>query len=218
MKNIRIWFKKLDTARYISHLDLSRCMERAIHKAKLPFWYTEGFNPHVFLTITMPLSLGFSGTRESMDVKLLEDDFPFSEIIEKLNSGLPKDIEVYEVTEAKMKPGAVAFSKYEIEISEPDASVIADNIEKMFEDEKVMVWKKTKKGEGEIDIKPDFAKMKTTVKKDDFVRYSVILKSSNNGSINPNLLFDAYNNKYGKQIYARINRVYCYDEKMNLFI
>jgi len=218
LKNIRIWFKKLNTARYISHLDLSRCMERAIHKAKLPFWYTEGFNPHVFLTITMPLSLGFSGTRESMDVKLLDDNYPYKDIISKLNSGLPKDIEVYEVTEAKMKPGAVAFSKYEIEINEADASAIADNIGKMFSEEKVMVLKKTKKGEGEIDIKPDFAKMKTVIKKENFVKYTVILKSSNNGSINPNLLFEAYNNKYGKQIYARINRVFCYDEKMNLFI
>ena len=193
-------------------------MERAIHKAKLPFWYTEGFNPHVFLTITMPLSLGFSGTRESMDVKLLDDDYPFEEIITKLNNGLPKDIEVYEVTEAKMKPGAVAFSKYEIEISEPDALEIAENIEKMFELESINVIKKTKKGEGEIDIKPDFEKMKTVVKKDGFVKYAVILKSSNNGSINPQLLFEAYNNIYQKQVYARINRVFCYNDKMNLFI
>lgn len=81
MKTIRIWFKKQRTAKYISHLDMVRLMERAIHKAKLPFWYTEGFNPHVFLTINMPISLGYTGLRESMDVKLLEDDLPFSEII-----------------------------------------------------------------------------------------------------------------------------------------
>ena len=140
------------------------------------------------------------------------------EIITKLNNGLPKDIEVYEVTEAKMKPGAVAFSKYEIEISEPDALEIAENIEKMFELESINVIKKTKKGEGEIDIKPDFEKMKTVVKKDGFVKYAVILKSSNNGSINPQLLFEAYNNIYQKQVYARINRVFCYNDKMNLFV
>ena len=42
-------------------------MSRAFHKAKLPLWYTEGFNPHVFLTFAAPLSLGFEGRRESMD-------------------------------------------------------------------------------------------------------------------------------------------------------
>ena len=36
-------------------------MSRAFHKAKLPLWYTEGFNPHVFLTFAAPLSLGFEG-------------------------------------------------------------------------------------------------------------------------------------------------------------
>ena len=47
-KDVRVWFSKTGTARYISHLDLNRCMSRAFHKAKLPLWYTEGFNPHVF--------------------------------------------------------------------------------------------------------------------------------------------------------------------------
>ena len=70
-KDVRVWFSKTGTARYISHLDLNRCMSRAFHKAKLPLWYTEGFNPHVFLTFAAPLSLGFEGRHESMDIRLI---------------------------------------------------------------------------------------------------------------------------------------------------
>ena len=73
MRNVRVWFKKEGTAKYISHLDLNRNMLRIIHMAKLPIWYTEGFNPHPFITFALPLSLGFSGLRESMDFKLLDD-------------------------------------------------------------------------------------------------------------------------------------------------
>ena len=53
-------------------------MSRAFHKAKLPLWYTEGFNPHVFLTFAAPLSLGFEGRHESMDIRLIED-MPYPE-------------------------------------------------------------------------------------------------------------------------------------------
>ena len=92
-KDVRVWFSKTGTARYISHLDLNRCMSRAFHKAKLPLWYTEGFNPHVFLTFAAPLSLGFEGRHESMDIRLIED-MPYPELIEKLNAGLPHDIDL----------------------------------------------------------------------------------------------------------------------------
>ena len=77
-------------------------MSRAFHKAKLPLWYTEGFNPHVFLTFAAPLSLGFEGRHESMDIRLIED-MPYPELIEKLNAGLPHDIRVWAVTEPEMK-------------------------------------------------------------------------------------------------------------------
>ena len=53
-KDVRVWFSKTGTARYISHLDLNRCMSRAFHKAKLPLWYTEGFNPVSYTHLTLP--------------------------------------------------------------------------------------------------------------------------------------------------------------------
>ena len=80
MKNVRIWFKKDGECRYISHLDLNRTMLRALHKSKLPIWHTEGFNPHPFATFPLPLSLGFRGVNECMDVKLEDDNYSFKEI------------------------------------------------------------------------------------------------------------------------------------------
>ena len=81
LKSVRIWFKKDYECRYISHLDLNRCMLRALHKSKLPVWHTEGFNPHPFATFPLPLSLGFRGVNECMDVKLEDDNYSFKEII-----------------------------------------------------------------------------------------------------------------------------------------
>ena len=80
MKNVRIWFKKDFECRYISHLDLNRCMLRALHKSKIPVWHTEGFNPHPFATFPLPLSLGFRGVNECMDIKLEEDNYAIIEV------------------------------------------------------------------------------------------------------------------------------------------
>ncbi len=79
MKNVRVWFEKKGAVRYISHLDLTRNMSRGIKLSGLPVWYTEGFNPRIYMTYAMPLSLGVCGERECMDIRLTEE-FPLEEI------------------------------------------------------------------------------------------------------------------------------------------
>ena len=103
LKPVRIWFTKDNECKYISHLDLNRVVMRALHKSKLNIWHTEGFNPHPFVTFALPLSLGFKGVKETMDIKLLDDDYNKEEIISALNNCLPSGIKVYDVTEPVMK-------------------------------------------------------------------------------------------------------------------
>ena len=47
---VRIKFKKLGKLQYISHLDMVRTMNKIIVRAKLPLYYTEGFNPKPKMT------------------------------------------------------------------------------------------------------------------------------------------------------------------------
>ena len=54
-ENIRIKFKKTGRLKYISHLDLCRTMQPAMIRAKIPLWYTEGFNPHPKMVFAQPL-------------------------------------------------------------------------------------------------------------------------------------------------------------------
>ena len=82
LKNVRVWFEKKGAVRYISHLDLTRCMSRGLKLSGLPVWYTEGFNPRIYMTYAMPLSLGVCGERECMDIRLLEE-MPLDQIPRK---------------------------------------------------------------------------------------------------------------------------------------
>ena len=38
MKTIRVFFTKTGRAKYISHLDVNRCIDRAIKRSGIPVW------------------------------------------------------------------------------------------------------------------------------------------------------------------------------------
>ncbi len=114
MKSVRIWFKKDGLAVYISHLDMNRCMTRAVRRANIPLWYTEGFNPHPYMTFLMPLPLGQAGLREPLDIRI-EDDMSFKEIKERLNAVMPEGIEIVDVQKPEHKPNEIAAAEYEID-------------------------------------------------------------------------------------------------------
>ena len=116
MKNVRIWFKKDDECRYISHLDLNRCMLRALHKSRIPIWHTEGFHTHPYATFPLPLSLGFRGEKECMDVRVLED-YSFEDIKINLNTCLPTGIRVYDVTEPIFTAADISCASFKIKVS-----------------------------------------------------------------------------------------------------
>ncbi len=218
MKTVRVWFKKVGTARYISHLDLNRCMSRAIHKAKIPLWYTQGFNPHAFLTFALPLSLGISGERESMDVKIDDGDISREELIERLNLALPDDIPVFDVTEPVMKPGLIAYASFLITLDteDADANEIADRIKKLLEYDQIVVPKHTKSGFIDLDIKPYLDKTKVTLK-DSGVEISTILPAGSTININPALLSDAIKKYLNLDLYADVRRINIFDANFRIF-
>ena len=53
-----IKFTKEDSIKYVSHLELMRTIQRIIRRAELPVQYSQGFNPHIILSIAQPLSVG----------------------------------------------------------------------------------------------------------------------------------------------------------------
>ena len=73
MFNVRIQFEKKGGAAYISHLDLMKTLQRALLRAQLPVKYTEGFNPHIYLSILVPLSTGYQSEYDLCDFGLLLD-------------------------------------------------------------------------------------------------------------------------------------------------
>jgi radical SAM-linked protein len=218
VKTVRVWFKKVGSARYISHLDLNRCMSRAIHKAKIPLWYTQGFNPHAFITFALPLSLGISGERESMDIKLDNDTITRDELIEGLNSALPDDIPIFDVTEPVMKPGQIAYASFVISLNteEADAEQIAAKIKDLFCCEEIIVPKHTKNGWIDLNIKPHLDQVEVTAKNAG-VKINAILPAGSTMNVNPVLLNEAIKKYLKLDLYADIQRTNIYDANFKIF-
>lgn len=204
VKNVRVWFQKTGAAKYISHLDLTRCMARGLKLSGLPVWYTEGFNPHIYMTFGMPLSLGVSGLRECMDIRLTEEA-GLREAAKKLDRYLPNDIAVLEIAPPEDQFDVVAYADYELRLEAEAPEALWQSIQELFEQESVVVIKRTKKGTKEFDIKPHFEQMEHIVEPGWLVLRAA-LPCSLQGSVNPSLLLEALNVHKNRNPYVEITR------------
>lgn len=193
-------------------------MLRALHKSKIPIWHTEGFNPHPFATFPLPLSLGFRGVNECMDVKLEDDDFPFKEIISRLNDCLPRGLRVFDVTEPIMKAGRIAFASFTIKISVDgkNSHTVCEQLKELLTSESIEVEKKSKKGIKTVDIKQGIKSFAVT-EKSDFAELDVVLSAGSSDNVNPNLLISAFENRFLVSCDTDITRNDLYNADMELF-
>lgn len=148
MRSVRIWFNKKDTAKYISHLDMTRCMTRAFRRTDIPLWYTEGFNPHPHLVFGLSLPLGVEALREPLDIRLNDDDYPLERVIEQLNSVMVPGMEFLEIREPENKPTEIFKGEYSVLIPcESGAKELCDKIVDTVKNKTITFEKKTKKKE-----------------------------------------------------------------------
>lgn len=103
-QRLRLTFSKDGPARFISHLDLARALERALNRAALPVAYSQGFNRRPRLSLAAALPLGYTSAAEVADVWLTEAVEP----------------EVFQARlMARMAPGIVVLAVAEAPLTAP---------------------------------------------------------------------------------------------------
>lgn len=193
MRSIRIFFEKKNMAKYISHLDLMHCFSRAVKRARLNIWYTEGFNPHAFMTFSLPLSLGTESFCESVDIRML-DETPLDEIKDRLNETLPPDIRITKVAEPVHKADEIAFAEFEIRLNTDNPEKVKASVEEKISADEIIVEKKAKQGRKKVlkpvDIKGNIHSYEL-VTGEKYVLLKIIISAGTKTNINPSLLIDA---------------------------
>ena len=210
MVDVRLWFQKQGDARYISHLDLSRCMQRALKRSQLPVWYTEGFNPHAYVTFALPLSLGQESRCDIMDFRLNEER-PMQEVLCALQRVMPPNLPAVRCAAPVQKTKEIGASAYEIRI--PGRTDFLEQVRLFLKRDSIAVMKKTKKGgEKELDLAPFLNAADVCVQGDDLV-LSVTLPAGSDSTINPSLVVGALEDAWHTQFVSRIVRLSILDKK-----
>lgn len=219
--DVRLFYSKTGSAKYISHLDTMRAFQRAFRRCRdLDFWYTEGFNPHLYLTFALPLSLGYESGAETVDFRLASH-VSYREVVEKLNAVLPAGFKAYKAAKPVMNAKVIRFADYNISFTADgiDPEVVLAEWYRCFTRESVTVKKVTKRGAEDVDLKAgEKIKLSKLKRFENRFCFKARLVSGVELNINPNLVLQAF--KEFCEIEPQdveIKRVAVYNGKMEEF-
>ena len=187
MTTVRIFFEKCGEAAYISLLDLQRVFHRLLKMSGLPVYYTQGYNPHIYLSFSCPLSLGQESLCESCEVKTEQEIIHGEDWIHALQPLMPRGITITKVAPAVEKVAEIETAVYAVTM--PKASIAA--IEAYNAAEQVEVTKKTKRGQKTMDLKQYLPRIDCETAGNN-IEFSVKLPCGSGEALNlnPSLLMD----------------------------
>ncbi len=192
--NLRVKFKKVGSLQYISHLDLVRTMQKIVTRAKLPLWYTEGFNPIPKMTFAAPLSIGTESVAEYMDIKLV-DDIPPEEAIRRLNENMTDEMQVLDAYYTDDKLTALKWLSYRMVITTSGAKEqLVQKCREVLAMSEILVEKKAPKpGEApkRVDIKPLIHSAQISLSDDGRVVVDAVLSADSSSFLNPEYVIKA---------------------------
>lgn len=119
MQRLRARFSRGQKVKFISHLDIIRLWQRALHRAGIALAYSEGFTPHPRISLAAPLPIGITSETELMDVfctKMVSPHF-FSNAV---SQQLPPGIEILQVYPIALTmpslQSQVRYAEYRVEV------------------------------------------------------------------------------------------------------
>lgn len=202
MAKLRLAITKGEEIRYISHLDYSRTMERAIRRANMPVAYSEGFNPHMKVAYASALAVGVTSEAEYADVELTEE-VPVDRFVSELSHQLPAGIELkqacYMGTKTAALMAVVNLAIYEITVPLTEGALPAaaeTSISRFNDDNSVIYVKETPKGRREINIKDFLPEKITMAVVDGKIMLNLTIKITPTGSIKPGEVLAALVSQY----------------------
>ena len=190
----RLLFSKTGRAKYISHLDLMRTFQRAFSRAGIQIKHTEGFNPHPFVSIALPLSVGYSSQCEILEFGLV-GGASYEEVPAKLTAAMPEGIIIHECYPAERKLKDLTSLNYIMNFEYPGGrpQEAEPAMIELLNKESLVIRKKSnksKKGYTEVDLIPLIRGWNLECQSDTMTLDAVL--SAQNPCLNPELLRAAF--------------------------
>lgn len=203
--------------KFIGHLDIMRYFQKAFRRADVDVEYSQGYSPHQLISFAAPLGVGLTSDGEYMDVQL--NSMESKEVmIDKINKEMSEDIQVIDFQvlpdDSKNAMSIVAGADYMVSVKDGyeylDKEAFETEFMKFYNQESIVINKKTKKSETEMDIKPfiyhiAFAQSEFDEKIGREASYNTVAESYQNGikiymqlatgsvnNLKPELVLDAF--------------------------
>ncbi len=155
VQKLRIQYAKRGTARFASHRDFSRALERALRRAGVPMAYSSGFSPHPRISYAGAAPTGTGSEAEYVEIGLAEA-CDTVRLAAGLGEALPAGFEVLKVVEAvgRPLPERLEASHWTIELPGVNLEVLPRLAGLLRDAPSVEVTRDTKKGERRFDVRP----------------------------------------------------------------
>ncbi len=174
---VRVKFTKTGHMKYIGHLDVMRYFQKVLRRADADVSFSGGFSPHMIMSFAAPLGVGTTSSGEYFDLDLKSAPSG-AELMDRMNAQMHEGMSVVgirKIGEDKQSKGMslVAAADYTLtldlsEASEETAAAcrksaqdagLAEETGKektvaFLAQEEVNVWRKTKRSEGLVNIRP----------------------------------------------------------------
>lgn len=154
--------------KFLANLDMMHLMERALRRADIPYALSEGFNPHVKLSMGTVLPVGIWGEKEYFDLELCED-MRVDDFVQRMNAVLPSAVRIREAMEISaqtpslMKTVNVASYSFIVRSGTLD---LLEWAEEFLNNDSLIVKSRGKKKDLDKDLRPGIFKVEVNWNKD----------------------------------------------------
>ena len=181
----KLLYEKSGNARWISHLDMMHMMQRAFLRAGIAIKHSEGYHPHAYVSIALPLSVGQESVCEIMEFAVV-DGTPLESIPAKLNEVFPAGLRAIECYDSERKLKHLALLRVRVTLEYDKGAPDRLKIAELFMRDELSVEKKGKKGPTEVDIRPMIHQLAVRDCPDGLELEAIV--AAQNPSLNPELL------------------------------
>lgn len=158
---VRIKFRKFGAMKFIGHLDIMRFFQKALRRAQVDISFSGGFSPHPIMSFAAPLGVGLTSDGEYLDIEVNSSDSSAA-MVSRLNAVMVEGMEIVSYNKLpdtmKSAMSQVAAADYRLFFRdgyEPkDWGAWEEAWNRFLAQPSMVVWKKTKKSEQEVDILP----------------------------------------------------------------
>ena len=149
-----VTFSRRGPARYLSHLDTARAVQRTFARAGVPIALSEGLRPKPRLSLPLPVPVGAAGERELAVVEVAETAGAAVGALKALRAASPPGLTPEEIVDAgerhpRPQPRAAEYAC----LLEGDAGAIAAAVERYSEGDTAVRERVSPKGTRRLDLK-----------------------------------------------------------------